>query len=436
MNRRLLSDIFRISVPAIITNITTPVLSMSDMAIAGHSGGAVLIASVALGGAIFNMLYWLFGFLRMGASGITANTFGAGDMEECHRILARALLIGVSIGALFIAFQRPLADFLLWIMDADTATAVSTRRYFSICIYGAPAVLGSFALTGWFVGMQNSKVAMWVSLLMDVFNILLSVTLVFGFGLGLTGIAAGTLCAQWIGFIVAVVAAVTRMGFRIPVVGAIFDSARFKAFFHVNTNIFLRTVCLVGVTMWFTRTGSMQGAVMLAANALLMQLFTGFSFFMDGFAFAAEALCGRFEGARQRIRLRSVIRLLLVIGCATALGFTVLYALFGTEFLEILSGDRDVTAKAGEYFGWAVSIPLLSFGAFVWDGVAIGMVRTGFMLASMIVASAVFVAVYALTFDTMGNHGLWLAFVSYLFIRGVSLSFMLGRYALSPICSK
>lgn len=437
MNRRLLRDIFTLALPAILTNITTPVLSMSDMAIAGHYGGATLIAAVALGGAVFNMLYWLFGFLRMGASGLTAQAYGAGDMKECSRVLGRALLLGTGIGLGMILLSVPLCDLILWVMDAGERTAGMAREYFVICIFGAPAVLGQFALTGWLIGMQDSRTPMWVSIMMDLLNIALSVTLVFVSDMGLAGLAIGTLTAQWAGMIAALVACMRKKGFQCPALAELLRRGCLKRFFKVNANIFFRTVCLVAVTMWFTRTGSVQGAVMLAVNALLMQLFTGFSFFMDGFAFAAEALCGRFEGAGQYVRLRVTVRIFMVIGLVLALLFTTIYFLFGAEFLSLLADDAEVTAKASEYMGWILTVPLVSFGAFVWDGVAIGTVHTGAMLKSMIMASGVFLAVYIVTFSYMGNDGLWLSFVSYLFVRGVALSVILRRYWIgSPICSK
>ena len=437
MIRQLLTHIFRISIPAIIINITTPLLSMSDLAIAGHSGGAALVAAVALGGAMFNMLYWLFGFLRMGASGSTAQAYGRGDMTGCYNVLSRALFLGFAIGILMIILSPLLLGFLLWFMEPDMQTLELAVQYFDICILGAPAVLGSFALTGWLVGMQNSKVPMWISISVNVINILLSVFLVFYCNMGVRGMAVGTTLAQWMGFISTCVACRMIFGFRYPGLKEIFNFTELRRFFKVNADIFLRTVCLVAVTMWFTRVGAMQGAVMLAVNALLMQLFTGFSFFMDGFAFAAEALCGKFEGARQWTRLRVTVRMLLSVGLGMALLFTVVYFVFGTEFLSLLSSDHVIRSSAEEYIGWAISIPMLSFAAFVYDCVAIGAVRTGAMLRSMVIASVVFGVIYLLTYSGYGNHGLWLAFVSYLLVRGVALAVMLRNYWLdSPICSR
>lgn len=421
-HKQLVSGIASLAIPAIITNITTPILGLSDMAIVGHIGGAVLIAAIAVGGSAFNMLYWLCGFLRMGTSGLTAQCFGGRDVHGCATVLARAMSVAMGLGGLMILFQKPVFDAIIWFMDCDVATREVVRTYFSICIWGAPAVLGTFVLTGWWLGMQNSRTPMWVSIFIDLFNIAMSVVMVFVFGLEIAGVAIGTLSAQWTGFIMGLWLCKRKYHLSpMPPVGELLQWRELKKFFSINTDIFLRTICLVCVTIWFTRMGSMQGAVMLAVNALLMQLFTLFSFFMDGFAFAAEALCGRFHGSGNKVMLRRAVHTL--IGCSTivALAFTVLYAAVGYESLGLLSSDREVVNTAGEYFWWAVSIPLAGFAAFIWDGVSIGVTATRRMLVSMLCATALFFIIYVVTYPTMGNHGLWLAFVAYLLTRGAAL---------------
>lgn len=424
MDKRLLRNITALSLPAIITNITTPLLALTDTAIAGHMGGAVFIAAIAVGGTMFNMLYWLCGFLRMGSSGLTAQALGAGDMRGTHIILTRALALAALTGLLMIALRRPIAEGLLTIIDTDSATHGQAIQYFMICIWGAPATLGMFALTGWCIGMQNSRLPMWTSLLIDVLNIALSLTLVLALRLKIEGIAIGTLTAQWAGFIVCLTLSIRCYGWQWICLKELIKGI--GRFFRINTDIFLRTLCLVAVTMWFTRTGAIQGALMLAVNALLMQLFTLFSFFMDGLAFAGEALCGRYLGAGDTDRLRKSTHAILSIGGVLAIIFTLLYIAGGQQLIAWLCDDHEVVVAAGEYFAWAVSIPLVAFAAFMWDGIFIGITRTRAMLASMASATAVYFACYFITFSSMGNHGLWIAFLAYLFTRGVVLT-MLGR---------
>lgn len=425
-NRKLLRSILALSIPSIVTNVTTPLLGIADVTIAGHMGSAVFIAAIAVGGSMFNMLYWLFGFLRMGSSGMTAQCFGAGNHKEASAVLYRALTIAMAIGLAMILLRHPIGNAILDIMDTDADTRGYAESYYDICIWGAPAVLGTFALTGWFLGMQNSRAPMWVSIFMDVFNVALSLTLVYAFHLGMEGIATGTLCAQWAGFILGAAICLTRYGLQRIALRELFRWQSMKRFFSINVDIFLRTICLVCVTMWFTRVGAMRGAVMLAVNALLMQLFTLFSFFMDGFAFSGEALCGRFIGEGNAASLRATIKMLLKCGAAIALLFTAIYVTSGTEFIRLLSDDDAVVTKSAEYFWWAVAIPIAGFTAFTWDGVFIGTTDTRSMLISMAMATTVFFAIYSALFDIMGNHGLWLAFIGYLFTRGAALS-VIGR---------
>lgn len=427
----LIRAIWAIALPAIITNLTTPLLGLSDVAIAGHKGGAPFIASLAVGSSMFNMLYWVFGFLRMGSSGLTAQAYGSKDTVAIATILQRALTLGVGVGVIFILFQRPVMHLLFLAMDITGDTAIEAGHYFSIVIWGAPAMLATYSLTGWYLGMQNSRIPMMVSLLADVVNIVASVTLVFVFDMSIEGVATGTLVAQWIAFVVGLTICIRR--YRPPLAGfrEVFRGSGMRAFFRVNTDIFLRTLCLVAVTMWFTRTGARQSQEMLAVNALLMQMFTIFSFFMDGFAFSAEALVGRYKGEGNHAMLRRVVRDELLIALMLAMIFTAAYYFGGTTLLHLLTSDDGVVALSREYLPWAVSIPLVGFLAFCCDGIYIGATATRSMLLSMLAAMATFFGLYALLFPHYGNHGLWIAFLGYLVMRGALLLVMLNGRVLS-----
>lgn len=419
----LLRQILALSLPSIVTNITTPLLAMTDVAIAGHLGSAVYIAAIAVGGSMFNMLYWLFGFLRMGSSGLTAQAFGADDRRGADTVLWRSLSVALCIGLGMIALQRPLSAFLLSVMEVEGGSRMLAESYFRILVWGAPASLGLFSLTGWFLGMQNSRVPMWIAVLMNVVNIGASLSLVYGAGMGINGLATGTLIAQWAGFGVAMTVCAVRYRPSLRLICCLSGGGGLGRYFRVNSDIFLRTLCLVAVTLWFTRAGAVQGDVMLAVNALLMQLFTLFSFFMDGFAFAGEALCGRMVGAGDRAGFSRAVRMLFRVSGVLALIFTAVYVGAGDSILRLLSSDADVLDAAGDYLPWAVTIPLAGFVAFTADGVFIGATATRQMLVSMGVATAVFFAVYLLCGPTLNNHGVWLAFIAYLLTRGVVLLF-------------
>ncbi len=251
-------EILAIALPAIISNLTTPILGLVDVAITGHLESPVYLAAIAVGGSMFNMIYWLFGFLRMGSSGMTAQAYGATDRSGAAAVLYRSLLIGITAGLIMIALNRPLGEFVLGFMDADGATSAMAARYFGICIWGAPAVLLSYGLAGWFIGMQDSRSAMWMSIITNIVNVAVSLILVIGLGMKIEGVATGTLTAQWCGALYGI----ARVYFhfrpvRVPF-SRICEGRELKSFFKVNSDIFLRTCCLVAVTLWFTHAGAMQ----------------------------------------------------------------------------------------------------------------------------------------------------------------------------------
>lgn len=429
LDRKVYRRIFALAVPAVVTNLTTPLLALCDVAVVGHLGSAVYIAAIAVGGTMFNMIYWLCGFLRMGSSGTTAQAYGAGDREGAYAVARRALLLAAAMGLLFVVLRHRLAALAMTVIDAPPDVLAPATDYFLICIWGAPAVLGTFVLTGWFLGMHNTRIPLGVSILVNVVNIALSLTLTGLCGLKMTGVAYGTLTAQWAGFAASLAAGLYRYGFPAVSRKRLADWGELRRFFRINGDIFLRTLCLVGVTLWFTRIGASQGTVMLAVNTLLMQMFTLFSYMMDGVAFAGEALCGRFYGAADRRALRDTVSGLLRVGIVGALAFTAVYFVGGQGLLSLLSSDGDVVHRSAEYFGWAVVIPAASFMAFVWDGVMIGLTRTRAMLMSMAVGALVFFGCYVVLFPRLGNHGLWIAFLSYLLCRGLTLH-LLGRRSL------
>lgn len=415
-------EILAIAIPAIVTNITTPILGLVDVAVSGHIGDALYIGAIAVGGAMFNMLYWLFNFLRMGTTGFTAQAYGADDSPRLSLILYRSLTVGLAVGLLLLLLSRPVGRGVLLFMDAADDTRLLAQQYFSILIWGAPAVLMTYGLSGWFLGMQNSRAQMWMALVTNLVNIAASLILVFAAGWKIAGVATGTLIAQWTGLVVGIAILAVKYRPAMPPLAQVLNPRELLRFFRVNADIFLRTTCLVAVTLWFTHAGAAGGTDILAANALLMQLFMLFSYFMDGFAFAAEALAGKYTGRADSAAIRSLIRSLLRIGLACAIVFSSAYALGGDLVMRLLAKDPHVVATAHTYLPWAVAVPLCGFMAFVWDGVYVGLVRTRAMLASMAAALAVFFIAYLALHGHLANHGLWLAFDLYLLTRGIVLA--------------
>lgn len=287
-------EILHIALPAIVTNITVPLLGLIDVAITGHLGQTAYIGAIAVGSMLFNVVYWLFGFLRMGTSGMTAQAYGRADADEAARLLARGLCVGLAVAFALLILQAPLLKVALVVMGVEPTLQPLVSTYFKICIWGAPAMLCLYAFTGWFIGLQNTRVTMAVSITQNVVNIVASLLLVYGLGMKIEGVAMGTLIAQWAGTLLATLYAWAKHGKVLQRLKwrAVLQGEALLRFFTVNRDIFLRTLFLVAVNLFFVSAGARQGALLLAANTLLMQLFTLFSYVMDGFAYAGEALCG------------------------------------------------------------------------------------------------------------------------------------------------
>ena len=424
MHRKIINLAF----PSIVSNITVPLLGLVDTAITGHMGEARYIGAIAVGSMFFNIMYWLFAFLRMGTGGMTAQAYGRKDFCEADLTGLRAISISLLIGLTIILLQYPLLHLAMWFIAPDENVMSLVYSYCYICIWGAPASLGLFALNGWFVGMQNTKIPMVISITQNVVNILVSLLLVYCLGMKIEGVATGTLIAQWAGFLMGSFFFVKKRGKIYPngnsrvSLSHIFESSSMKSFFMVNRDIFLRTVFLVSVNLYFVAAGAKGGEIVLAVNTLLMQLFILYSYIMDGFAYAAEALCGRFYGAKDEASLRETIRKVFYWSIGLTAIYSVVYGVGGLDFLRLLTNEENVIAASEEYIFWAVLIPIAGMVAFVWDGVFIGMTMTRGMLSGTFVAAIVFFTSY-FSFETaLHNHALWLAFILYLMARGVTQS--------------
>ena len=426
MNKKIL----QLAIPSIISNITVPLLGLVDVAIVGHLGSASYIEAIAVGGMLFNIIYWLFGFLRMGTSGMTSQAFGKRDLKEVTRVLLRAVGVGLFIALCLLLLQYPIRKIAFLLIDATAEVRELATVYFSICVWGAPAVLGLYGFAGWFIGMQNSRFPMFIAITQNIVNIVASLAFVYLLDMKIEGVALGTLIAQYAGLFMALLLWLRYYGrLKIPFHWReILGWTAMHRFFQVNSDIFFRTLCLVAVTTFFTSIGARQGDVVLAVNTLLMQLFTLFSYIMDGFAYAGEAITGRYVGAQNRNGLQRMIQLLFRWGWGLSLSFTILYMIGGQGFLGLLTNDTTVIEAAGTYYYWVLAIPLAGFAAFLWDGILIGATATRLMLYSMLVASGTFFVVYYLFYGIMGNHALWMAFLIYLSLRGI-MQWMLWCHA-------
>ena len=412
-----------------MSNITVPLLGLVDTAIVGHMGSASVIGALAVGGMIFSIIYWLFTFLRMGTSGLTAQDLGAGNNTGITDTLYRACLLAVIIGVVLIVLHRPIFHLAMSLIGAEPEVAVHARTYFYVCIWGAVGVQLMYALNGWFIGMQNTRVPMVVAIVQNVVNIPLSLLLVFGCGMDIAGVALGTVLAQYLGVAVAVVALwrkyrqyLTRINWR-----SVLQRSALLRFLNVNRDIMLRMVCLIAVTVWFIAVGSKQGELILAANAILFQLFYLFSFFFDGFANAAEAMCGKYKGARNVEHFALTVKRVFLCGIVLVALFTTCYVVGEDWILGLISDNQLVLDTARDYFHWLLLVPACGIMAFVWDGVFIGVTSTRRLLLSMFVGTVVFFAGYLWLFPVYGNDGLWISFLLYLLARGVTLCLLFPK---------
>ncbi len=418
-------SILKIALPSIISNVTVPLLGLIDVAIVGHIGAAAYIGAIALGSSMFSMMYWLTGFLRMSTAGLTAQSFGAADIDDCKIVLQRGLLVSLALSILILSLSHPIALTMSLFFNADTCVSAIALKYFGIVIFGAPAVLAMYVVNGWFIGMQDTRTPMWIAITTNVANIFVSAMLVFVFKLDIVGVAIGTISAQWLSVVLSTLIIIKRYKLNLVRFGTLVDASELKRLFKLNSDIFLRTLCLVAVTMWFTRAGAKQGTDILAANALLMQLFLFFSYFSDGFAYAGEALAGEAFGANDPPKLRLVEHALLKWGAYIAAAFAIIYYFGGEYIVAILTDSKDVIRVTMSYIAWIALVPISGVYAFIYDGIYVGITRTRSMLGSVALGAVFFFLVYIIFADLLGNDALWLAFNIYLFVRGVLLKIML-----------
>lgn len=422
MNKQIL----HIAIPSIISNITVPLCAMVDTIIVGHLGDAAYIGAIAVGGLLFNMTYWLFSFLRMGTGGLTAQAYGANNTVSAQNILLRSLIVALSVSSLLLLFQSAILHIAFHFIDATIDVQTNASIYFNILIWGAPAVLCLYSFIGWFLGMQNARIPMVIAIVQNIVNIIASSILVFCMHLKVEGVAMGTLIAQYTGLLLALTIGCYKYHWHKTIIvwKNIFRKTDFMQFFKVNRDIFSRTLYIILVTTYFTSFGSSQGEGILATNTLLMQFFIIFSYFMDGFAYAGEAISGKCYGEKNVKQFSKLTSRLFIWGIGIATLFTLLYSMLGKTFLHILTNEQSVIAQASHYLFFVCLIPIVSFSAFLFDGLFIGTTSTREMLNSMRIASLTFFAII-LIFNK-GNCILWTAFLTYLGMRGL-MQFLLFK---------
>ena len=414
--------------PIILANAATPLLGLVDTAVIGNLGNLAQLGAIAFGAMIFNFIYWSFGFLRMGTTGFTAQAVGAGDEAEVRATLGRALLVGAVLGLGLVLLQWPLSRLALALLEGSAEVEAVTAGYFAIRIWGAPATLGIYALMGTLIGLGRSRHLLWLQLLLNGLNILLDVLFAGVLDWGAEGIALGTALAEWVTVTVAGLTVLKLLRQRHVDKGAFWcwrrigDRQKIAQTMAANTDILIRTLLLVFSFAWFINQSAGYGDAVLGANHILLQLVSFSAFFLDGYAFVAEALVGEALGARQRLRLQLAVWRSTVLAAATALLLALSILLLGNLAVQGLTDIAPVRAAAADAMSWTALYVLLSFAAFQLDGIFIGATRTREMRNASLLATLVYLLAWWWLAPLFGNTGLWWAFLVYVCTRALALA--------------
>lgn len=452
-------EILRLAVPSILANLTVPLVGMVDIAVAGHLGGmdgtsaAAFIGGVTIGSLLFDLLYWNFSFLRVGTGGLVAQAFGRGDMEECTELFVRGVSFALLLSAVVIAIQWPFQKLAFLVVQTSPQVHDLALKYFLIRVWAAPATLSLMAFRGWFVGMQDSVSSMITDLAVNIVNAAASIILTLGIGnwegLGFTGIAVGTVVAQYSGLLLACgIVAFKYHGLKFRLKRS--DKAKVRQFLSMNNDLFIRSLCFIAIYIGFTTISARYGDVFLSASAILMKILMLFSYFTDGFAYSGEALSGRFIGANDIRNLRRTVRYVFLWSMGVAILFITIYGFAGKNIVRIMTSDPIVAEACHPFLWWLLLMPSLGCAAFTWDGIYEGATATKAVRNAMLLSFISFFAVYLAgifiagipsscdgsQFAVSAMNLLMAAYFAHLLVRTIYLSLRYRKDILSKIQHK
>ena len=408
--------VFGIAAPTMVANLTTPLLGIVGTAVIGRLGQAHLLGAVAMSALVFDLIFWIFGFLRMGTVALTAQALGAGDAHEQRAVFLRALIVAGVIGLALIALQAPLAHAIYATMGGSEAVTAAAKTYFFVRIWSAPFALANYVVLGWLVGLARTGIALALQIAVNVINMIATALLVLTFDYGVAGAALGAVIAETAGF-AAGAFAVYRLGgaFALP---GVFDRERLKRLFAINRDIMIRTAALIAAFFFFTAQGARSGDTLLAANAVLHNFTLIGSFFLDGMATAAEQLCGRSVGARDRAAFERTVRLVIAWGFCFGLGTSAIFLVGGTALIDVMTTSPEVREASRAFLMFAALAPTAGVLAYAYDGIYIGATWARDMRNLMVAALAIYFAMWWVL-QPLGNAGLWLALLTFLLARGL-----------------
>jgi MATE family multidrug resistance protein len=424
--------VWRIALPMILSNISVPMLGMVDTGVTGHLDNAAYLGAVAVGSTIFGFLYVSVNFLRMGTTGMAAQRFGADDYDGVRVTLGQALIIALLIAFFLLAFHVPLGHIALNLLGPDAVVREYASEYFHIRIWSAPATLASYALIGWFIGLQNARVPLIMVLFTNVINIVLDLWFVVVLDWKVEGVAAASVIAEYSGIVVGLTFAWVELGKHEGhwILSKLTTISEYKAFLAVNGNLFIRTIALAFTFAFVTAQGARYGGLILAANAILMNLQHLLAFALDGLAHAAEALVGKSIGARSRDAFEASVSITLRWSLLIAAGFSVLFYVGGPILINVLTDLTEVRETTLAYLPWLVLSPLVSVLPFLYDGVFVGATKAKEMRNIMVISTVIVFLPTWYVLQFLGNHGLWLAFIIFMASRSVGMHYYYRRHLL------
>jgi multidrug resistance protein, MATE family len=420
------TQVLKLAAPIILANLSVPLLGAVDTAVMGHLPHAHYLGAVAIGATIMQFIYWGFGFLRMGTTGLTAQAFGANQPAEVRANFQRAAILGLIIGLLLWALQYPIITLSLHLFEASATVEELAHAYFQIRIWSAPAVLINYCLIGWFIGIHNTRLTFILQVWMNLVNILLDLIFVLGFGWGVEGVAAATVIAEVSAALLGIILyrrEVSRIGGTQEPVKLI-DTAKLKRMIAINLDIFIRTFCLIFAFAFFTAEAAKFGDATLAANAVLLQFLHFLSFGLDGFAQAAEALVGQALGAKDRRMFKIAVRTSTIWAVGISGAYALVYWITGPLIIDLLTDIESVRLAAKEVVIWLIVLPMIAVWPYMLDGIFIGATRSADMRNGMMISLAIFVAALFVFKAEFGYHGLWLALTIFMAARGITLGFV------------
>ncbi|TRX70839.1 MATE family efflux transporter [Carboxylicivirga sp. M1479] len=418
-------NILKLALPNILTNLTVPLLGMVDMHLMGYQDSSIFMGAVALGGVVFNFVYWGFAFLRMSISGLAAQAYGRNSNQEMAMMLFRGMFLAISAGVILLLLQKGIITASFTILEGSSQVKELASNYFYVRIWAAPLAISLMVINGWFLGMQNAIYPMIISITINIINILSSFFFVKVLDMKVEGVALGSVIANIAGIILAIVLFLKKYHYILKEFNfkEVLDKVGLFRFLDVSGDIFLRTLCIIIVFTFFTSKSAGASDTILAANSALLQFLFLFSYFLDGFAYAAEALVGKFAGAKNIPQIKRTVKYLFGWGSGFAVVFMIIYGTLGDQLILLFTNQSEVIDTAKQFLPWLIILPLTGFSSFIWDGIFIGTTSSRLMRNTMLLATCVFFILYYSLKTTYNNHALWLAMNVFMLSRGVLQTF-------------